>query len=168
MEAVYEFSRRGRRTSENTQPGERIDALIDADEVLGDGWTTNAMKPIATADEIASNLVNFIVLGKLYLRPLRIQIVHAHVGDFKQQRSASAQACRNKIFDHFVLPVNGDAPARQCRHVNATPVPKDVEVDSVMKETLALKPVPHAAPDQEVNCGLLQNPGANALDHIVL
>src|SRR5262245_3303884 len=150
MQAVYEFRRRGRRTSQNAQPGERIDALIDADEVLGDGWTANAMKPIATADEIASNLVGFIVHGKLYLRLLRIQVVYAHVGDFKQQRSARAQARRNEIFDHLVLAVNDDAPAGQCGHVDAAAVPKDVEVDSVMKETLALKPVAHTALDQEV------------------
>src|SRR4030095_15738845 len=167
MQAVYEFRRGGRRTSQNTQPGERIDALIDADVVLRDGRTADAMKPIATSDEIASNLVGLVVLGELYLRLLRIQVAHAHVGDFQHQRSARAHACRNEIFDHLVLPVNGNTPAGQCRHVNAAAIPEDIEVDSVMEETVALKPVADAALDQEVNGGLLQDASANALDHVI-
>src|SRR5262245_52985094 len=167
MQAVYEFRRRRRRISQNTQPGERIDTLIDANVALGNRWPADAMKPVATGDEITSNLAGFIVLGELYLWVLRIHVAHAHVGNFKQQRCARAHARRNEIFDDLVLPVNGNAPACQCSQVNAAAVPEDIEVDSVMEETLALKPVADAALDQEVNGGLFQHAGANAIDHII-
>src|SRR5262245_15290590 len=167
MQAVYEVRRRRRRINQNAQPGDGIDALIDAEEVLRDGWSADDVKPIAACDEITSNLIGFIVLGEPYLGLRRIQLVHADVGDFEQQWSARAQACRNEIFDHFVLPVNDDAPAGQCRHVNATAVPQDIEVDSVMEETVALKPVADAALDQEINGRLLQDAGSNAFDYII-
>src|SRR5262247_2072653 len=168
MQAVYEFLRRRRRISQNAQPGERIDTLVDADVALGDRWPADAMKPVATGDEIASNLAGFIVLGELYLWLLRIHVAHAHVDDFKQQRPARAHACCNEIFDDLVLAVNGNASACQCSHVNAAAVPKDIEVDSIMEETVALKPVADTALDQEVNSGLFQHAGSNALDHIIL
>jgi hypothetical protein len=65
-------------------PTTQRDNRPHADVVLGDRWTADAMKPITTGDQIASDFVAFAVLAELYLPLLRVQIVHAHVGDFKQ------------------------------------------------------------------------------------
>ena len=84
MQAVYEFGRRRRRIGQNAQPCERIRTLIDADVRGGNRRPANTMKPVAAGDEIASNLVRFIIFPEPDLRLRRFEIVHGHIAHFEQ------------------------------------------------------------------------------------
>ena len=88
----------------DAQPGKRIDAFIDADVAFGECWPADTTKTIAAGNEIASNLATVVVLHELYRWLVRIQVAHAHVGNFKQQWSRCARSGRDEIFYHLVLP----------------------------------------------------------------
>ena len=66
------------------------------------------------------------------------------------------------------MPINGDAPAGQRRHINAAPLRKNIDVDAVVEQAFALNARADAALDQEVDSSVLQDSRANAFDDVVL
>src|SRR5262249_20427396 len=123
VQAVYEFRRRGRGIGQNAQPREWIDALIEPDVAFRNRWSADAMESVATANEIALDLVRFLIVGETYFGLFRVQIMHSNMVHFKQHRSAGAQAGRNEILHNLILPIHDDASSCERRHINTAAFP---------------------------------------------
>src|SRR5688572_94901 len=155
VSTVDEFGRGWRRVGKNTEPPEGINALIDPNTVFRNRRSADAVKTIAPCDEVASDLLRLVVVSEAYLRLVRLEVDYGNVSNLEMQRPSSSHASRDEILHDFVLAVDRDAPSGQCRQIDAAALTVDVDGDSVMEQTFALKTVSDTAFNHEIDRSLL-------------
>lgn len=168
MQAVDQLRRRGCSVGQNAQPSEWIDALENLDAARRNRISADAVKAVTPGDEIAADFAVDIVVGESDSRLFGFHILHADIRYFEKEWPSCGATRGNQILDDFVLAIDGNPAARQRRHIDAAAPPVHVEIDSVMEHRFALKPGADAALHHEIDCRLLQNTGANTLNHVIL
>ena len=138
VQAIHEFIRAGRGVHENTQPRERIHALVNLQLIRWDGWLADAVRSVAPRDEIARHLVREPIVLEADLRQARIKISNADVVDLEEQGPIGRVARADQILHHFVLPVDCDgAAAGQVRQRNPVALAAERDVDAFVPQPFA-------------------------------
>ena len=169
VQAIHELVRAGRGVGKDTQPCERIYALVHLHLVGRNGWLTNAARSVTAGNEVARHLVRLFPVAEANLGQAQIEISNAGVFDLEPQRLAGRDARANQILHHFVLPIDRDsAAAGQLRERNAMAVAAERHVNPFVPQAFAREPIADADLAHQIDGALLEHPRADALDHMLL
>src|SRR5436190_24207853 len=95
------------------------------------------MKPVASADEIARQLLLAPAMPESDFWRLAVEVVHADVGHLEQDLAAIREPARDQILDHLLLAIDGDAPSHQLAKVDVVQRACKGEIHAVVKHALA-------------------------------
>ena len=120
------------------------------------------MKTVAAADEVAGDLLGFAVVPEGDARRRPGDVVNGDVGGLEQDLSAIRKSARNKILDHLLLAVDGDALPDQLDEIDVVQRAVEAEVEPVVEQALALHPLADAGLDQQIARPVFDQAGADA------
>src|SRR5579871_4912950 len=163
---VDQLFRCRRRLREDAQPCERIDLL---EELQGACWNRRAadsMEAVASPDEVAADLVLFILMHEADARVGVVEVVNACLVGVKPDRSAGGEPGSDQILDDFVLSVDGDRTAGESVQVDAVSLAAEAQFDTVMDEPFTSHPIAGSGGVQQIDGALFQHAGADPLFHL--
>ena len=124
----------------------------------------DAVKAVAAGDDVALEHLVPALVPEADGRALAREVVHAHVLDLEQERRAARDPRRDQVLDDLGLAVDDDAAAlREIAQRDAVAPARELQLDAVVDEALALHALAHARSRQQVDRALLEHPGADAL-----
>src|SRR5215813_6554085 len=156
-----------RRFGQNPDPAEWIFAIIGRERGGRNARPANAVKSVATADEVAGELRLLTVVPKVNLRRAAAKIVNAHVARLEQNLAAVGEPPRDQVLHHLLLAVDGHALADELAEIDVVQGAAEGKIDAVVEHALALHARADAGFDQEVARPLLDQAGADAALDIV-
>src|SRR5271166_3767155 len=156
--------RRG--VAQDAEPAKRIDALVGAECGFRDGLPADTVKAVAPGDEIARDFARDAVAAVAQARPPGGDIVQAYPVGLVEGRHARSGARLHQVAGDLGLAVNGDGLAGQLAEIDALPPSAKADLDAVMNETLAMKPVADAGAVEQTDRPVLDQAGANTAQHI--
>jgi hypothetical protein len=164
---VDDLVRGGWDASEDTEPGEGIETLVDAQHAGGNGGTTDAVKAVATSDKVAGEFLDFSGMLETNLG-MAVQIMNTERFGFEEDFSTGVEAGGDEIFDDFVLGVDSDGfAAGEFGEIDTVAGVDETQLDAVVHQTFALQTGADAGVDQEIDGAFFENAGADALLDII-
>jgi hypothetical protein len=101
----------------DAQPGKRVLAPPDANQVVWNRLSAHAVKSVAPGDDIALQLVLVAVHDVVDDRGVSLEVRDCHILAFEPQRCRGRDTRRDQVLDHFGLAVDRDpASVRQRAH----------------------------------------------------
>ena len=121
------------------------------------------MEPVAARDHVAFELVVAALVPVADERPLGLEVVHRDVRRVEVESSTGLQAQADQVLDDLGLTVDDDrASVREVAQRDAVPLARELHLDAMMHEALALQAFASAGLDEEVDDRLLEDAGADA------
>jgi hypothetical protein len=120
------------------------------------------MEAVATADEVAVDLLRLAAMTELDLRRLARKAADPDVRALEQDLPAVGEPARDQVLHHLLLAIDGNALADQLSEVDVMQRAIEAEIDAVVHHALALHARADPGLDQHVGRPLLDQPGADA------
>src|SRR5262249_49160803 len=155
------------RLGQNPDPAEWIFAIIGRERGGRDARPANAVKAVATADEVAGELRLLTVVPEANFRRAAAKVVDAHVARLEQNLAAVGEPPRDQVLHHLLLAVDGHALADELAEIDVVQGAAEGKIDAVVEHALALHARADARFHQEVARPLLDQAGADAALDIV-
>ena len=125
------------------------------------------MKTVATADEVARELLIHAAVVEAKPRAVAGQVVNTDICHLEQDPTAIGEPTRDQILQYFLLAVDGDALADQIAEADVVQRPAEGEIDPVVEHCFALHAAADPGLDQEIARPLLDQTGADATLDVV-
>ena len=120
---VDELVRRGRSFRENPEPAERIDPFVDGQHAIRNRRPADAVKSIASGNEVAPNLVIGAAMLEAEHGARGVERADRDAIGLEIQRTRRRRARVDQIPDDFILSVDRDRFAsRQVGQIDAVPL----------------------------------------------
>src|SRR6266702_7165774 len=136
---VDEFVADRRRIGQNAEPAERIDPLELLDRRRRDAGAADAVKAVATGDEVAIDLVGDAVLDPGYARVTTVEIMRLYVLGLIDRGEAGGLARIHQVERDLGLAVDHDRLAGRGLHVDAMTAAGKGELDALMQEAFSMR-----------------------------
>src|SRR5262249_11006832 len=143
-------------------PPKGIFAVVSRDRVCRNARPADAVKTIASADEVTGEIIHLAVLVEANRGGVAGDIVDADIRDFEQDAPAIRHPARHQVLHHLLLTVDGDPLPHQLAEIDVVQRAVETEVDAVMRHALALHPIANANVDEQVSRPLLDQAGTDA------
>ena len=156
------------RFGENAEPAERIDALVDREQMFRDRGAADAVKAVAAGDDVAFQRFVPALMLEMDRRRLAVEPVDMRRLGLEQDRDAARQRHRDQILHHLLLAIDGDDLARrQHRQVDVDRAAVIADVEPRVGHALAMQPLAGAKLVHQIDGAVLQHAGADAALDIV-
>src|SRR5215210_159780 len=157
----------GRDLGEDPEPGERVIELVEAQHPFGDRRAADAVEAVAAGDRVAAELLLHPLVCETDTRLVRVDVVQRDVVDLEEQRAAGVQPGRDQVLDHLLLAVDRDRPPLgELLEGDPVALAVEAELDALVDETLAVKPVGEAKLGEQIDCALLEDARPDPLLHV--
>ena len=121
------------------------------------------MEPVAARDHVALELLVAALVPVPDQRTLGLEVVHRDVRDLEVEGQTRLEAKADQVLDELGLAVDHDrAPVGEVAQRDPVALARELELDPVVDEPLALQPLARACLHEEVDDRLLDHPGADA------
>jgi len=161
---VNQFFRRRRRLRQDSEPRERIHALVHAKCIFRDRRARDSMRAVAASHKITHQLLSTERDG--WFRS--VQTIQPNVTHLKVNLTPSVHPRLYQILDYFLLRIHRDrAPGSEVLKIDAIPLAAETQLDAVMHQPLFLQPRADARFHQQIHCALFQHAGAHAFLHVL-
>ena len=165
---IDQLMRDGPGMAQDAKPGEGVDAVINAQDVVRDRAAADAVEAVAAADEGAVQHLRHAVMGEADLRVVAGHVMHGDVRHVEQDRRigparAGGQPRGDEILHHLLLAVDGHDLAGEIGERNAMAHAVEAQLDAMMREALRVQAVRHPRLGQRIDAALFQQPRAHAL-----
>ena len=153
---------------ENSEPAERIFAIVDGERGCGNRRPADTVEAVAPGNEVAVEGTRIAIFFEADLRVRRgartVKIVDAGVRNLKIYWRTGIEASLGEIFDDFMLGVNGDAfTGGEVREIDMVRAAVESEIDAMVDEADLVKARTEAEAVHQVDSSLLEHSGADAL-----
>ena len=162
---VDEFFRRGRRLSQNAEPGERVNALKHAEDSRRDGRPANAVKTVAAADKIAGQFLGGprVAVSDPRLPRRSLKIMYLDVVDIKENAASGSQSRFDQVLQDLVLCIDHNRlAAGEGLEINAVAAAGKLQFDPMMYEALLHHSLANTSLIQEIDGTLFKYAGTDA------
>src|SRR5450631_1028302 len=115
----------------------------------------------ARDDETLEGLRGPVAVGVRDAGPVGLDVVQANIGDLEVERIPGRETCMDEVLNDFGLSVRPDrAPAEGCE-MEALAVSGPLQIDAVVPQALAVKPLADTSLGEDLYGGLLEDSGAD-------
>jgi len=165
---VDEFVGGRRSLGEDAKPAERIVAFVGGKNALRDGGAGDAVEAVAAGDEVTVEAFSGAIEVEGDVGICGVDGVELDVGGFEEKRMIGgdtfSQMGGDEVLDDFMLGVDGDALAvGEFAEVDAMAAIVEAEFDAAVFETVALEAVGDAEFVHELDGGVFEEAGADAV-----
>ncbi len=165
---VDQFLRCRRRFRQNTEPRERIDALVGGNDSFRHRWPADPVKTIAAGDEVAREFFGRAIFAVVNRRALGIEVVNGEIIHFEHNLSAGIETRLDQILHHFLLRIHRDGAAvGQLSHIDAVTASAEAEPYSFMPQSFPLQARANPGFDHQVHRALFQHTGPNTIFNVL-
>jgi hypothetical protein len=163
---VDELGVTGGHVRQHAKPTARKDLVVDSKAPLRDAGTRNAVKPVTTRDEVAAQLVRGVAHAETHGRPIRVEVVYAHLRRLVDRRATRSRSRGHQITSHLSLAKDGHAPTGQRSKVDPMQLLIERELDAVVHEAFGVQASRGVHPVEQRHRRLFEDTRANAPEHM--
>ena len=162
MARIDQLVSHGGRFRQNTEPAERIDALVDFQQISRNGLARDAVKAITAGNEIAVHLMRLAVLLIGQARLVGFDVMNGDIVAIKTQIAACGDTRIDQVFGDFRLAIDDNMlVARELFKIDLEALVFNRNIAALMHHAFARATLADTGFIQEINCALLQHARAN-------
>ncbi len=126
------------------------------------------MKAVTAGDHVAVESMLVALVQVRDVRRVALEVVDGDVVDLEVERQPCVEPRGDQILDDLGLPVDHDSPPPgQLAQREMVALAGELQVDAVVRDALARKPLPHACTFEHVDRRLLEHSGADPVLDVV-
>ena len=125
------------------------------------------MKPIATGDEIARDLVDHALMAVRHTRRWSRDVVQRDVFGFVDAGRAGRGARVHEIARHLGLAIHRDTLARERLEIDAMPAATKADLHAFVQKPFGMQPGRHARALEHVHGARLEHARADTASHVL-
>src|SRR5688572_17187902 len=164
---IDELVRQRRHVGQHAEPAEGVDPLEYGQCIFRHALPADAVKAVATDDEVATEFVRAAVL-EVADRGMRAVIgLGLHVQRLVVRYAANGRARLHQVARHLGLAINHDALADQIMEIDAMAPAANAEFDAVMDQAFAMHAGAAARFIDQSHRALFKHPGTYAAQHML-
>ena len=165
---IDELVRHRGHIGQHTQPTKRVYAFIGLEHIGRRAGAAHAVKAIAARDEVAFDRVLPPVLFVAHHGGGAVKPVDRYVFGVIHGGQPLGRTCLHQVAGDFGLAVHRHAAAAsELMQVDAVALALEQQLDAVVWQAFGMRACTHASLVQQVHADLLQNPRADAAEHVV-
>ena len=165
---VNEFLMDRRGIGQHTQPAKGVDLLKLLNRLAGNARSANAMKSVATRNEVTLDGLGNPVLNESHAWVVAIEVMDLHRLRFVVRCESCGFACLHQVPGDFGLAIHHDLfPTRQALEVNPMAFALEEQIKSGVGQSVLGQAFVYAGLCQHVEGDLFKNAGPNSAQHIV-
>ena len=165
---INEFLMDRRGVGQYTQPAKGVDLLKLLNRLAGNARSANAMKSVATRNEVTLDGLGNPILDEGHAWVVAIKVMDLHRLRFVVRCESCGFACLHQVPGDFGLAIDHDLfPTRQALEVNPMAFALEEQIKSGVGQSVPGQAFVHAGLCQHVEGDLFKNAGPNSAQHIV-
>ena len=150
-----------RNLGEDSQPAERIDALVRADGIGRHALPADAVEAVTAGDEVAVDVVGNAAAGERHARPVRVDAFDRDLLRLVEHRATRGSARIAQIARDLRLAIDGHRMAAQRLQVEALDPAAEGELHAVVDQALAVQARADAGGVEQLHGAALEQPGTD-------
>ena len=167
MMHIDQLIRDRRRVRKQTQPSERIDALVGTEEVCGYAVAADAMKAVASGDEIADDLARCAAFNKIDASLVTLQIMQADGAGLVNGVLTRRCSRIHQIACDLSLAVDRHCTAHQCVEIDVMPDAAESDLGAVVSQSFLGDATTGSCLLQQRDCPWFDEPGADTSENVL-